>query len=317
MTEETKVAEATEAQTEEKEEASVAAEEKPDESAPSAGDTEQGEKEASGEEVDEEGKPKRKGGFQRRIDKLTARLHAQSEEAEFWRQKALERERLAPKAETPQVKPKPTQEDFKLADGESYDHAAYTEALTDWKAEEAVRRYAAEQETKAKERDAQTEKQREQAEFQKREQDFADSVEDYEEVTSIAIGTLRQAPGPGSASIGQALFASECGPELLYYLGQNPDEAKRIAQLSPARAMMALGQLEARLAEQEEEKGEETRTPPPVSTAPKPATPIRKPSGASKLRPDDPNDAEKMSAEDWRKARDEQERQRIRAQRGK
>lgn len=316
MEDETKTAEAPETPTEEQQTSVATEDETKDESAPSEGKAEP--EEPSGE-VDEEGKPKKKGGYQRRIEKLSAQLTHTEEEAAYWREKALAKDGQAPKAEPPAVKAKPTPEDFKLGDGETYDHAAFTEAMVEWKADQIVQQRFAD-EAKAKETETRTEQQqREAKEYYERELTFADSVDDYEEVAGVAMGALQQTNTPALASIGPALIASERGPELLYYLGQHPDEAQRIANLSPTRAVMALGQLEARLAEQEPENPDEktATTPPPVSRAPKPVSPVKKPSAGIKLRPDDPTTADKMTTEEWLKARNEQEHQRIRAQRGR
>ncbi len=47
--------------------------------------------------------------------------------------------------------------------------------------------------------------------------------------------------------IGDAIMDSDTGAELADYLAQHPDEAERIARLSPVSALRALGKLEATL----------------------------------------------------------------------
>jgi hypothetical protein len=83
-------------------------------------------------------KPKKKSGYQRRIDKLNARHKAAQDELEYWKSQALK---------TGQAEPKQEQKVDRKADGkpnpESFEtHSEYVEALTDWKLDqkEASRR---------------------------------------------------------------------------------------------------------------------------------------------------------------------------------
>lgn len=60
--------------------------------------------------------------------------------------------------------------------------------------------------------------------------------------------------------------ASDQGAELAYYLASHPAEAEALAALPPARALTALGRLEARL----EPKAVQPSTPTPTPPTPKP-----------------------------------------------
>ena len=53
---------------------------------------------------------------------------------------------------------------------------------------------------------------------------------------------------PINLAMTTTLINAEKGAELAYWLGQNPEEAKRISQLSDVRAVYELGRIEARLA---------------------------------------------------------------------
>lgn len=298
--EETKTAEATEEATESKSSVATEVDEKEEVSATSEEGKTEPEEEA-GEEEGKEGKPKKEGGYQRRIRKLVAAREAAAADAEYWRQQALRS--TAPTEPKVEAKAKPKIEDFAFDDG-TYNHAAFTEALADWKAEEKFRELSAQQEAKAREEQARTEDQKQAREFMNREQTFAASVEDYDEVADAALGTLAELSGPGTRSVSQAIVASEHGPELLYYLGQNPEEAQRIANLSPTRAVMALGRLETQLAKQEDENPDkEGTTQPPVSRAPKPISPVKKPAAAPAFDPNDEKQALTMTPEEWAKRR--------------
>jgi hypothetical protein len=65
---------------------------------------------------------------------------------------------------------------------------------------------------------------------------------------------------------------SEIGPEIVYYMGQNPMEAVRISALSPASAAREIGKLETKISAHKEE-------PKKISQAPEPAKAIA-PKGA-------------------------------------
>ena len=284
----------------------------PDESAPPekrvAPDQETGDEEA---EAETEEKPKRPGGFQRRIRKLAAQRAAAEASAEYWREQALTGKAKPEKEEVAVVggKPKPRQEDFQLKeeDGGGSDIAAFTEALADWKVDQRLD----ERDAKATESQAQTEKQSQNQVFLEREAAFAEAHDDYEDMADAALGTLGQLKSPTAAQLSGALAASEQGPELLYYLGQHPDELQRITKLKPQAAVMSLGGIVASLA-RTEEKGIEVETQTPlVSGAPKPPTPIKKPAGGKKVRPDDPGTADGMTDEEWLKARNAQVRSRA------
>lgn len=67
---------------------------------------------------------------------------------------------------------------------------------------------------------------------------------------------------PVSATMADVISEHDNGPAILYYLGKNPEEARRISSLPPARQGLELGRIEAKVS-----------VPPPkrTSTAPPPA----------------------------------------------
>jgi hypothetical protein len=67
---------------------------------------------------------------------------------------------------------------------------------------------------------------------------------------------------PVSETMADVISEHDNGPAILYYLGKNPEEARRIASLPPARQGLELGRIEAKVS-----------VPPPkrTSTAPPPA----------------------------------------------
>jgi len=248
--------------------------------------------------------PPKVGGAQRRIEELTRARRLAELDAEFWKAKALGMKEAEPPAtvEKPTVKPNP--EDFETT-------AAYLDARDEWVREEA-RRIAREEHQRAR---AQDDEEAEAAERQEawlaKQDETTKAHPDYAEKTAVVINTLAKfAPdgkiirnnGPAAYAIAHALQVSEQGPELYYYLGEHPDELRELMDLYPTKAVIRLGAIEARLALAEPGGKEEDK--PPMTKAPKPPTPIRKTSSTEKLDPNNPVDAEKMTPEEWYKARE-------------
>ncbi len=231
-----------------------------------------------------------KGGVQRRIDELTKARRLAEAEAEFWRGKALAAPApLTPAAEKPKTKPSPA--DFETTE-------AYLEARDTWVLAEAAR-LADEKVQKASQAfEQRSEQEILSTEWSERETAVQEAHPDYEEVTGQAFATLQSLKGPATAAIAHAVQYSENGPELLYYLGQHPEEAERLSRLHPTQAVIGLGRIEGRLA------GGAAPIPAvvPQTKAPKPPAPIRKSSTVS-ADPNDPADAERMTPEEWRAAR--------------
>jgi chemotaxis protein histidine kinase CheA len=100
---------------------------------------------------------------------------------------------------------------------------------------------------------------------------------------------------PVTPAMADAIRDSEIGPEILYHLGKNPDEAARISKLSPIAAIRAIGKLEASLAVEATEP--QTKTP-PVSKAPEPIRPV----GGSRVNP--VKDIEGMTQSEYRAYRE-------------
>lgn len=243
------------------------------------------------EELDEHGEPKKKpGGFQRRIQKLTERQRATDA-----RLAAVEEENArlkaglpAPKAEAqPAARPEAPDEDsfdnysdFKKAERK------YFEDLADWKAKEAVRLFKEEQEersTKAKEKE----------EADKVQETWATRLEAAHEAHPD-LEDLLEEDLPVSPAMEQNLKDSEVGGELLYYLASNPEECRRIAQLSPMAATRAIGRIEAALIASQKTPEPKAQEQPPkrTSSAPAPLQPLKGSGSATK-------DPSKLSDAEW------------------
>lgn len=84
--------------------------------------------------------------------------------------------------------------------------------------------------------------------------------------------------------LAQTIMDMDMGPQVLYYLANNPDEAQRIVDSGPQRATLALGRLEARiqtaLAKKSTPAVRQTNAPKPPASTP------RGNAGAGSVRPD-------------------------------
>ncbi len=196
-----------------------------------------------------------------------------------------ERERAKAQAQPPAAAPvaPPKVEDYA-------DAPAYAEALAETKAAELLNKRQAEQQAAAL-RDS----------YEDRAEAARDKYDDFEQVAyNPAV--------PVSQVMAEAVMADELGPEILYHLGSNPSEARRIAQLSPVQQAREIGKLSAKLAAAPPAKT--------ISSAPAPITPVSARNVAPKIvDTTDPRAAKSMSASEWIDAENARERKRLEAQR--
>lgn len=208
------------------------------------------------QEHDEEGEqPKKKGGFQRRIDKLTReRAEMAARIAELEAKAGGEK----PAAAAPQPQGKPSVENF-----DTYD--AYVEALADWKFEQraaADRQREEEAKTQAQQKDKLTA-------WGEKVKAAAGKYDDFEEVAynpAVSITPAMQ----------EAILDSPVGPDLAYWLGSHPQEAARISDLSPVSQARELGKIEASLATPETKKTKPSAAPAPIKPVSAAAAPSTK-----------------------------------------
>lgn len=236
-----------------------------DDDAELAEDADDSESEDEEKDKDEDRKPKKKGGWQRRVDKLTRELNERSKELENWRQAALgskatpdKPESNGGKKETP-VAAKPDPDAPKIENFSEY--ADYLEALTEYRVEQ---RFKA-QEQKAQK--AEIEKVAKQVEetWKTRLEAASKRYDDFEEIKKTDL--------PLTLTARQIVMDSEVGPDMVYWMAKNPEKAIKIMESPPIIQAKELGKLEDKLLEKikpgDKGKGGEK---PPVSAAPKPIT---------------------------------------------
>lgn len=217
-----------------------------------------------GEDGEKESPHKKKGGFQRRIDKLSAQKAQAQQELEYWKQQALKNAGASnvetnPKPEIftpPTTEGKPKPESFET-------HAEYVEALADWKTEQKLKER---DEKAARERFAQEEA-RIKAAYSERAKAFSSKTPDFQKVLEDVNHI------PLSLTLRDILLNSENGPELAYHLAKKPEEYERIARLSPTACAREIGKFEATLTSSlskvSPEKSEKR-----ITQAPKPIEPV-------------------------------------------
>lgn len=204
-------------------------------------------------------KPKKKGGFQKRVDKLNARVADKEREIEYWKSQAMKiagpTDTKTPtplKTSSPETSDKPTPEKFET-------HAEYVEALTDWKVDQKDMARRIEEETDK----LQTEQKKLVSTYLEKKAAFSEKTEDFDEVIE-SVDDITVSP-----TVQDIIIRSENGPELAYELAKNREEYARICKLPPILAAREMGKIEARLTPETSE----TKTK-KLTNAPKPLTPV-------------------------------------------
>lgn len=234
-------------------------------------------------------KPRKKGGFQRRIDKLNSRISDKDKEVEYWKAQALKDANVDKKVE---VESKVISEGKPIAD--NFDtHAEYVEALTDWKTEQKFK----EREQNAEKVNLQNERQKIVAAYNERAKSFAEKNEDYfdviESVDDIQLPVAFQ----------EIILTSDNSAELTYELAKNREELARIAKLPPLALAREIGRIETRLLKASDSKPIESKK---ITNAPKPIETIgRGSSGAIRKSINDPeipfNEYERLRREQMKR----------------
>jgi hypothetical protein len=146
--------------------------------------------------------------------------------------KALD-EAAGKKAQERSADPRPSRDAFDSPD-------AYDDALIDWSGRQAAARAVAEDRAKQAQGEQAARAKAIKDSWYERRADFMADHADYEELAEADDLQISQV-------MSLAIMEADDGPALAYHLGQNPDEAARIARLSPAQAVVELGRISARL----------------------------------------------------------------------
>src|SRR5215469_17029480 len=249
--------------------------------------------------------------MQKRIDKLTAqRSEAESraerlakeleaERAKHTEDKEAPMEEVAASTETLRVRPK-LGETINPRTGKPHEtQEEYEDDLMDWRDEKNALQYAKE-ENERRSMNVLTS-------YNDRVEAFKVDHEDWGEVVGQNIDIPQ--------GVQMAILEMENGPDVAYFLGKNPQVVKSLNKMSVPTAMAEIGRISARLEgpqDKEKESNQERKInsgpdrEPIVSRAPAPIKPLSGHATKSSVPIDE------MSYSDYRRIRDQQEKQRFR-----
>ena len=236
-------------------------------------------------EADSEDKPKKKSGFKRRIDKLTAKATAAEQERDYWRQQAM-------KSQAPETE-KQSKVDTKSTDKPTPDafetHEDYVEALTDWKLEQKL----SDRDMKQREKEVKTEQQRRVETHVERVKTFMAEHKDFNDLMDNVDDI------PMSLVVQDIILESERSAELMYELAKHRDEYAAICKMPAIQAAREMGKFEAKYLSASTEK--ETTKQIKSTKAPQPITPVgSRSTNALSKSPDE------MDYQDYKKWREKQ-----------
>ena len=203
-----------------------------------------------------------------RIRELASKRREAEEKAEAAERKARE---LEAKVQALEAGAKPMEAGAKPMRAQYASDDEYIEALSDWKAREAIAKREQEQ--------AQARIEAEQAEiaerWTRRQDKVAKAIPDYEEV-------VRSSNVNFPDYVFEDLMESDYGPQIVYFLALNPDEAKSLAQMKRSAATRRIAALERDMADIEKDDGK------PAKEAPKKAEETPKPQRSKAPEPIEP-----------------------------
>lgn len=196
--------------------------------------------ESAAVETEDTSATEHKSNVQKRIDQLT------------WRQRETERENQYLRQQIAQSQQQPEQGEPQVDQFSDYDQ--YIAARAQYEAKRTF------ESLQAQEREAQQAQQAQVRanQYRLRADQFAATKPDYHEVVSNPYLHITD-------QMGEVIQSLEKGPELAYHLGNHPEEAERIARLSPVMQAAELGKLEARMT---------TQKPASITNAPSPVEPV-------------------------------------------
>lgn len=212
-------------------------------------------------------------------DAADERKKREGNSAAYWRRQAerLQRQNdqmlqrvLGPAPSDKPQAPAPAPENASAPRPEQFHtYEQYIDALTDWKVDQRISSERSKAETtKQSERVAQNLKA-----FQA---SVSKAEAHYPDMRDVIDTVMNDTSFPVSPAMAEAIFESEKSAELAYWLGKNPDEARRISSLSSASAARELGRIEATLSTPP--KRTVTQAPPPPKTLKGGETPAKDPS---------------------------------------
>lgn len=270
--------------------------------------TEEAEIEAALEADEEAPEPvKKKNRFQERIDQLSEKARVAEEKAAadvaaLKRQLDEALSKLQPVKETPAPKsekdPNEPSPDAVLEDGSDkyplgeYD-PAFIRDLTRYSFQKEIEAQKAADAANAERRAIEDEQNKLETEWAGRLETAKEKYPDMLEKNKNLLDSFQGLDPNYGNYLATTIMNLEYGPDVLYHLANNVDEAKAIVNAGAAKATVLLGRLEARFAFQNEDKKEQKLK---VSKAPTPPERLNKGSMVTKEIADDTDDLEAFTA---------------------
>lgn len=209
-------------------------------------DTQNTEESADSEQEGARSKPRNRG-VGKRIDELTKEKYDAQRERDHWRELAL-RGQGAPEPQPAQAAERATEEP--------------TLESCDFDPVKFQREWYSYQRAQEKKQEAAQAKQQKLAE---REAEFRTAHPDYDTVA-------RNPTLPITQQVAEVILETDDPPAIAYYLGQNPEEAAAIAQMTPHQIGRAIGRIEAKLSAPPASDASRQPAPRTVTRAPGPVT---------------------------------------------
>jgi hypothetical protein len=218
-------------------------------------DTQNDTGETAAQETDADGKPKgKKPGVHQRIDELTREKHDARREADdakrerdHWREQA---QRQQPPAQSQPAQAAETETDEPTLEACGFDTAKFSRDHYKWMRNQERQEEAAQQRAKT---------------FTDKESAFRAEHPDYDAVA-------RNPALPITQQVAEVILETDDPPAIAYYLGQNPQEAAAIAQMTPHQIGRAIGRIEAKLSAPPASDAPRQPEPKTVTKAPAPVT---------------------------------------------
>ena len=206
--------------------------------------------------------PAVKPSFQDRISEVVHQRNEARAQIEAEKKRAAELEKQLAEFRAKVEPPKP--ENTKPDKSAFTDPFEYAEKLSEWSAQEALRKRDAEEASRRAE-----EAQRALATaWETRQAAFKAATPEYEAVVQASDIVV-------SDEVRDAILESDVGPQLLYHLAMNPEVGKKLQTMSRTGALREIGRMEATLAQPVTKPETKTETKPiATSKAPAPITPI-------------------------------------------
>ena len=229
-------------------------------------------------EEPEESEEKKRSRFQRRLDRQkAARVEAETENR-------MLRERLAILEAQNRPAPKADSEAPKISDFS--DIESYTAAVAEFKAQKILESRISEMQQKQHEMATRQHQEQITSAWSERVAKTADEFPDWEEVAADTDAQITEV-------MQRAILESDVGPRVAYFLAKHPEEADRIARMSPVRQIAEIGKLEDKVSSLKP-------TAKKPSAAPAPISPVTGRAKAATGLTDD------LSVDDWLRERQRQ-----------